>query len=261
MNKVLLGILVILVVGLGGAWFYLDRIAQSAVEREGTRALGVPVLVDSMALSPFSGRLGMDGFRVANPEGFSDASVLRLDSGRLGIRLGSLFDDVVVLPEIALDGLHVRLERNEQGTNLKRLLDNLDSGSGGEAPPAEGGEPTRVRVSRLSITNAGASVDLGPEFGDRGKFDVTLPSIELRDIGTDGNGVTVEQLVEHVSRAVIDAIRESAASRLPDLIRRELGQRLEQQREKLESEAREAVEQETDRLKEQLDDAGSGLFD
>jgi len=265
MKKVLLGILATLAIVLGGAWLYLDRIAQAAVERGGTRALGVPVAVDSMALSPFSGRLGMDGFRVANPDGFSDQPVLRLGSGRVGVRLGSLFEEVVAIPEIMLDGLHVRLERNRQGTNLGRLLDNLDTG-GGEQPAAsdeqaDAGTQTRVQVGLLRITNAGASVDLGPEFGDRGKFDLELPAIELRDIGADGNGVTVGQLVERVTRAVIREIEKSGARRFPDQIRRDLRQRLEREKQAIESKVREAVDREKQKLKDRLEDEAGKLFD
>lgn len=265
MKKVLLGILVLLVVVLGIAWVQLDRIAQAVVERGGTRALGVPVVVDSMALSPFTGRLGMDGFRAANPGGFSDQPVLRLDSGRVAVRLGSLFGEVVAIPEIMLDGLHVRFERNRQGSNLGRLLANLDTG-GGERPPAsdeqaDAGAQTRVQVGLLRITNAGASVDLGPEFGDRGKFDLELPAIELRGIGTDGNGVTVGQLVERVTRAVIREVEKSGARRIPDQVRRELRQRLEREKQAIESEVREAVDREKQKLKDRLEDEAGKLFD
>ncbi len=265
MKKVLLGILVILVVILGGAWIYLDRIAQAAVERGGTRALGVQVTVGSMALSPFSGRFGMDGFRIANPGGFSDQPVIRLDSGRVAVRLGSLFDEVVAIPEITLDGLHVRLERNNRGTNLERLLDNLDTGADDETAAADDeagtGGQTRVQVNQLRITNAGASVDLGPEFGDSGRFDLKLPAIELRNIGTEGNGVTVEQLIDRVTRAVVKEIEGSGARRLPDRIRRELRQRLEQEKQAIESEAGEAVNREREKLKDKFEEEAGKLFD
>ena len=85
MKRFLVILIAVLVVLLGGAWFYLDRIAQAAVERGGERALGVPVQVETMALSPLSGRLGMGGFRVANPEGFSGQPLFRLDEGRAAI--------------------------------------------------------------------------------------------------------------------------------------------------------------------------------
>jgi len=264
MKKALLVILVLLVAVLGGIWFYLDRIAQAAVERGGTRALGVPVTVDSMALSPFSGRFGMDGFRVANPGGFSDQPVLRLDAGRVAVRLGSLFDEVVAVPEIMLDGLHVRLERNKQGTNLKRLLDNLDTGAPEE--PATGdqaasGSQTRLQVDLLRIINAGASVDLGPEFGDRGQFDLELPPIELRNIGSGSNGVTMEQLVDQVTRAVVREIEKSGARQFPDRIRRELSQRLDQEKQAIESEVKESVDREKEKLKDKLKDEAGKLFD
>lgn len=259
MKRILLVLVVVVLVVLGSAWFYLDRIAQAAVERGGTRALGVAVRVDSMALSPLSGRLGMDGFRVANPGGFSDQPAFQLGSGQVGVRLGSLFEDVIDIPEIRLDGLRVRLERNERGINLERLLANLDGGgggTGGDAGAQAGGAPVRVLVRHLRIAGAGADVDLGPGFGERGRFELELPTIELRDIGAGGEGVTVEQLIERVTRAVISRIEEAGARQLPDRIRRELRQRLDHERQAIESE----VEQELGKEKKKLrDKAGDEL--
>lgn len=253
MKKLLLALVVVLLVVVGGAWFYLDRIAQTVVERGGTQALGVPVRVESMALAPFSGRFGMQGFRVSNPEGFSDQPVFRLGSGQVGVRLGSLFGEVIEVPEILLDGLHVRLERTRKGTNLKRLLDNLDTGGGADQPAdsgADSGQATRVLVRHLRIANAGASVDLGPELGDRGKFELELPTIELRNIGTGGEGVTVQQLIKRVTRAVIARIEEAGARQLPERIRRELRQRLQQEKQAIESE----VEQKLDKKKKKIEE-------
>lgn len=42
MKRALLVVLAVLVIAVGGAWLYLDRIAQGAVARGGTRAPGVP---------------------------------------------------------------------------------------------------------------------------------------------------------------------------------------------------------------------------
>lgn len=266
MKRALLVVLAVAVVAVGGAWLYLDRIAQAAVERGGTRALGVPVALDSMALSPFSGRLGMDGFRVANPEGFSAEPLLRIDRGGVAVRPASLFGDVIEVPEITLDGLHVRVERNAGGTNLKRILDNLGGtgGDGGSAPAdgagARGGGP-RVRVGYLRIAGAGARVDLGPEFGERGRFALELPTIELRDIGIDADGVSIEQLVARVTRAVIARIEAAGARELPERIRRELRQRVEREQEAVEQELEGALEKKRRELEDRLGDEARRLLD
>lgn len=266
MKRALLVVLAVLVVAVGGGWLYLDRIAQAAVERGGTRALGVPVELDSMALAPFSGRLGMDGFRVANPEGFSSESLFRIDRGRVAVRPTSLFGDVIEVPEIMLDGLHVRVERNAGDTNLKRILDNLGApgGDGGSAPSGgaeAGGDGPRVRVGYLRIAGAGASVDLGPEFGERGRFALELPPIELRDIGIDGNGISIEQLVARVTRAVIARIEASGARELPDRIRRELRQRVEREQRAVAQELEGAVEEKKRELEDRLGNEARKLLD
>jgi len=223
MKPILLTLLALLVVLAGAGWFYLDHVAQRVVERGGSRALGVPVQVDSMALSPFSGRLGIDGLRVANPEGFSAEPLFRLDRGAVQVRPASLFADVIEVPELTLDGLIVRLERKNAGTNLDRIVENLrgnntgeDAGSGdaGADTGAASGQPTRLRIGYLRITGVGAQVDLGSELGERGRFSVDVPPIEMRDLGDDPDGLTVAALVERITRAVADEVEAAVARRV-----------------------------------------------
>ncbi|MDZ7748091.1 MAG: hypothetical protein U5K43_03945 [Halofilum sp. (in: g-proteobacteria)] len=224
------------------------------MERGGTRALGVPVELDSMGVSPFSGRLGMDGFRVANPEGFSGEPVFRLDRGRVAVRVRSLFGDVIEIPEITLEGLHVRLERTASGVNLKRILDNL-GGTGGDGRGASGdagtgGAGPRVRVGLGGHRPGGRQRRPRAQLGERGRFELELPTIELRDIGTDGGGVTVAALIERITRVVIARLEEAGARELPDRIRRELRQRVERETEALEQRAQERVDQKKQELEQ-----------
>ncbi|MEX0606444.1 MAG: hypothetical protein WD382_00765 [Halofilum sp. (in: g-proteobacteria)] len=242
MKRILLTLLVLLVVIAGAGWLYLDRVAQTVVERGGSQALGVPVRVESMALSPFSGRLDIEGLRVANPEGFSEQPLFRLDGGAVALRLGSLFEDVLEVSEVTLDGLNVRFERVDNSTNLDRIAGRLGGDGGGDNGSGESagsGEPTRLRVGYLRIAGVGAEVDLGPELGERGRFSVQLPPLEIRNLGNDTDGITVAELVERITATVIDELQTAVAERVQGEVREEAEEAVERGKEKLEDRLRE----------------------
>ncbi len=242
MKRVLLTLLAILLVLAGAGWFYLDHIAQTVVERGASRALGVPVQVESMALSPFSGGLGIDGLEVANPEGFSEEPLFRLDRGGVDVRLASLFSDVIDIPTLTLDGLNVRLERKGTGTNLDQVVERLRGNGAGDKSSGDGGEsgpPTRLRVGHLRIAGVGAQVDLGSEAGERGRFSVALPVIEMRDLGNDAAGITVAELVERITRAVADEVEAAVAERIGRELEDAAGEAVERGEEELEKRLRE----------------------
>ncbi|MEQ9616895.1 MAG: hypothetical protein RLN60_02550 [Phycisphaerales bacterium] len=56
----------------------VDTLAKHGIERGGTYAMGVETTVDSVDIGIFSGTFEMNGFRVANPEGYARPSFLDL---------------------------------------------------------------------------------------------------------------------------------------------------------------------------------------
>lgn len=234
MRRFLLTLLVLLLVLTGAGWLYLDRVAQTVVEQGGSRALGVPLRVESMAVSPFSGRVAIGDLRVANPEGFSDQPLFRLDSGTVALRLGSLFEDVLEVPEVTLDGLNVRVERVDNATNLGQIAERL-GGNGGEST----GEPTRLRIGYLRITGVEAEVDLGREPGESGRFSMELAPVEIQNLGDDTNGITVAGLVERITATVIEQVQAAVAKRIQGEVKKEAGEAVERGKEKLEERLRE----------------------
>ena len=105
MKKVLLGLAVVVCIALGTVWIYVDEIVGGAIQRGGSAALGVDVSVDFVRLSPFDGKLRLNGLDIANPPGFDSNRFLRVGSGRIAADLGTVEEEVVeVQPLSALRG-------------------------------------------------------------------------------------------------------------------------------------------------------------
>lgn len=137
--KLAVGVVVLLLVAVVAVFLFVDAIAKGAIERGATYALGVQTTLGSADVGITSGEFGMKGLRVANPEGFASDHFMTLGSGVVAVSLGTLRQDVVELPLLALSGIDLRLEKKGALSNYKVIVDHLKSlqtgtGAGGKRP-------------------------------------------------------------------------------------------------------------------------------
>ncbi len=208
--KFLLFLVIIAVIGLVVAGFFIDGIAVKAVEEGGTYALGVDTTLDSASIGLTSGTVGLSGLTIANPAGFETPHFFRMNSANVAVTLGSLMEDTVEVPEIALDGLSVNLEDFQGKANYERILENLGRFESGEAPapesaPAEGGKSFVIKT--IAITNVSVSATLLPIGGNATRTTFEIPEIRLHDVGSGGDGgMTLPEIINLVVKAVLGAI-------------------------------------------------------
>ena len=222
MLKFLGGLILLVVLSVGGAFFYVDTIVKAGIEKGGTYALGVPTRVGSVRPGLVDGRFGLDSLTVANPSGFDGDNFFELGSIDVEVTLPSLMEDIVRVPLLSLDGIAVDIEKNARGTNYGAILDSLGrfEGGGDEEEAAEGGK--QFVIEKLSITNVKA--DLSLDFaGKESELLVEVPQILLTDVGSDG-GVNMGELTALITKAVLEAVMESGG--LPSALLSDLQGRL-----------------------------------
>ena len=103
MKKVLIGLVAVFCVGLGIFWIYIDEIVGNAISRGGSAALGVQTHVDFVRISPFDGKLLLNGLEIANPPDFDSSQFLRVSSGQIDADLGTLDKPVVEISRITME--------------------------------------------------------------------------------------------------------------------------------------------------------------
>lgn len=230
--KVLAALLLVFVLLIVGAvvavGYFIDDIAKKGIEQGGTHALGVPTTLDKASVGLFSGKFGIKGLKVANPDGYSAPAFLSLGDGGVAVDYNSLQQTTVTLPELRLADIGVSLEKKGGKANYQVILDNIKKmqGEGGEKPgePSAGqtGEEKKFVVNQLTIRNVRVDVDLveaGP-VGQLAKISIPIESIELSNVGKTGTGVagtgvTMQQLVSIIVQAVLAAAMENAGDKLP----------------------------------------------
>ncbi len=217
--KLVVALAVILVIAAGALLYYVDSIAEQAIEHGGTEALGVATTLDGINISLLGGEASLSGLQVANPSGFAQANFMRLGTGEFSVSIDSLQSDTVVIPRVRFADIQVNLEQKGKTNNIQPILDRVKamSGAGKTAPkPAADGPAKKFILEYLSIedVNVNAALEL---LGQTANVNLALPKIELRDLGKEKGGMPMEELVQKVVQAILAAAEKSSGSLSPEL--------------------------------------------
>lgn len=226
-RRLLIAIPILLVIALVIALFFVDSLAEQAIERSGSYALGVDTELDSADIGLFSGVFGLNDLRVDNPEGFKEPHFLELQQGKLAVSLKSLMTERVTVPLLEIIGVQIDLERNQSGTNYGSILENLERFESGE-PPAEDREkaPGKTFVlERVVIRDVRANLDLLPIGGEATSVTLAIPEIVLEDL--DSSGLSAAEICALVVKTLLTAAVQAGAGVIPEELLRDLGGRLE----------------------------------
>ncbi len=203
MKKILIVVAGLVIVGAIALYLLvgnLDKILKGAIEGAGSELLGVPVTVASVELDLKSGTGQISGITVANPAGYQAVNAFQMDMIRLGLDLGSLKKQPIVIKELNIQSPTVDLEVNEQGSsNMQTLIDNIkknsaktDEKAAEEQPSQEETgekEPVKLSFTRLAITG----VTVNGVVPGQEPTQVVLPDIVRENVG-GSEGLTPAQV-------------------------------------------------------------------
>src|ERR1700677_323949 len=137
MKKIIIRIFAVLVllvvVALVAVFFSLNSIVKKAVETLGPQMTKVEVRLGSADISPFSGSGKLSKLFVGNPEGFKTPFAVQMDSVKVGVQIGSVMSDTIVINEVNVQSPEITFDGGLSGNNLNKILDNVNSASASSA--------------------------------------------------------------------------------------------------------------------------------
>jgi hypothetical protein len=200
----LIGVPLIIIIGGVALWFGLNQIVESGVEKVGPMITKTDINMESVSISPFSGRGEIVQFDMGNPEGFKSQSILKAKNIVVSVEPKSVMSDVIVVNEIIIEEPEVTYEASViTGSNVSKILENINeftskipSGGTGEeeAPPEEGAAQKKIIIKRFHM-NEGKVRVVSKDLMGAGTL-LPLPKIDERDIGTETGGVTVGEAAQ-----------------------------------------------------------------
>lgn len=247
MNKFILagGIIVVLLVAAGVSVYLVRNIGnlvKELIESIGTQVTGTSVIVREVKLDLAEGKGAVNGFRIANPEGFSANNLLEVDRIAISIDTGSLTESVFVINRILIDGARVRAEQIGTRINVQILMDNIESDdeASGEDGSNDEDDDSDALLAVESLDFLSGAILLSSDiFGDE---EFEMPDFKLSNLGTRDEGLTADQLGFEILWQVTGQIVAAVADELADLAR-------DQAREALKSKLSESAAESIDKLK------------
>ncbi|WP_340105110.1 DUF748 domain-containing protein [Rhodohalobacter sp. 8-1] len=211
----LIGLLIIVGAGFLVLTFTIDSIVSSNIEQIGSEMTGTPVTVENVSISPFSGSGTIQGFRIANPDGYSQDHAVTIEDFSIELELFTLFSDEIIVNEIIISGASVYVEQKLPENNIREIMSHVNSVEEGEASDA------RLIIEHFVLENGTA--DLYTEVGGERSARVEISRIELNDLGRASGQQTAEAVIKQIAKEVagesLEAAAGSGVEQLQDAIR------------------------------------------
>lgn len=243
-KKIFLGLVLLAVIALALIYFFfsstLNKGIKSGVEKFGPQITQTDVTLESANLSILSGSGTLKGLNIGNPDGYDSEDIFALGEIDLNVDIGSVFSDKIIIEHIIIKQPEISYEKTLTNSNVKELLKNIEEFTGPKdtsepEPEAESGASKQVVIKKLVIEEGKIYVGL-MGVGQT----VTLPRIEMTDIGEDGSQVNIAEALDLILSTVLKNIGPAIT---------EAGGGLGGAAEKMGESAGEAVDKATDSIK------------
>jgi hypothetical protein len=244
------GILVAVVFLLvAGVALFINPIVRAGVEKGGSAALKVPVHLDR-ALIRWTGHATLGGFQIGNPAGFTEPRSVAFDRIDVAVGPADLFKEVIHIGEVTIVKPDLTLEFSGTKNNLSALSNNLSGGEKTpEAKPAEKAPGKKFLIHKLRIQEG--TVRFKSDLLPGGAHSVTLPSVELDNVGTAQGGATLGEILG----TVLDSLTQGALKAGEGILPAGLLDNLRRGIRDLPARTVEEFQKETEELKKEADPA------
>ena len=124
LNAALVILIAMIVCSLVGI-MALDSMGRTLVKTAGSEGLGVPVTVKNVHIGFFSNASHLKEINIANPEGFSEPTLLSIDRIDADFGIFKLLDKQVVIRTATVSGVHLDLEQTGTTSNIETVIKNI----------------------------------------------------------------------------------------------------------------------------------------
>jgi len=207
--KKTLAIVAVLVIAAVAAYFVLQnplgRLVKMAIEEFGPEMTQAAVKVSKVEISATDGRGALSGLVLGNPRGFKSDYALKAGTVEIELEPASLAKDVIVIRKILIDAPQIGYEKADGITNFDAIQRNVEEYLGAKGDKSEKikqGSSKKMIIDSFVIRNAKVNYN--------GMLELTLPDIELRNVGKKTGGATSAQ----VAKAIIAELNAKLAMAL-----------------------------------------------
>ena len=205
----------LLVIAVVVVFFSLNSIVKKGVETVGPEITKVKVTLGAADISPLSGSGKLTKLFVGNPEGYSTPSAMEFGSIKVGVKIGSVLSDTIIVNEVNIQAPEITLEGTLSGNNLSKIMDNLSSSSPPDdaktktAAPADKKAGKKMVIKDFVLENGKINLSVSSFMGGK-KMTIPLPTLHLQNIGEASNGVTAAEAMKQIMQPLLASVVKSA---------------------------------------------------
>ena len=223
---IVISVVVLILLIAGGIYYafnYLDwqGIVRNLVHEKGSEVVGTSVNIGKINLSLADGKGGVNNISVANPKGYSQDYIIKLDGVHVSVDVNSVKKlaqesikgtgskvKTVVINEIKVDKPEVTYElMNLNQNNVNDILANINKNTASSAKePAkeENKDATqyKVAIKKVVIANGTATVAANL-LGASQSLSLNLPTVTIANLGTEKQGITIEDGIARIFKEIL----------------------------------------------------------
>ena len=193
------------VVGVREAEKYVNSTGQTAIVAVGSAATGEKVTLDSFDVNIFTGSGSIAALTVPNSGIGSSKTSFVVDKAEIKITPWSILWGPLHIKSIEITNPAIDLETSATSSNLAVIL--LAAGAYATTADSSGGDDKKLRVDSLTINGAKLTGKLYPL---PTSLSTTLPTIQMTNLGSQGDGMTQADFVKAVLTQVVNQATTSA---------------------------------------------------
>ncbi len=191
----------------GGAYIMMNlgQFAKPITQRIASDAIGVDVSIGAMEIDLKAKKVVVKNIRVDNLPGYKTAYAMTISDVVLG--LNSASKSLVDFKAIEVSGVEANLEVTPSGTNLLTLKNMIAARKLDSGKPVE--NAIKVIIESLNLRDMRVNPSVTLLSGTQLKS-VSVPPLNLRNIGKKQNGVLAQDAVAQVMSPLLKSMSEAA---------------------------------------------------
>jgi uncharacterized protein involved in outer membrane biogenesis len=218
MKKLIIAVVVILMAGAAGVYFLApnaNEIVREVIEEEGSKATKSHVTIGMLNIQAAQGTGEITELNISNPEGFSKSNAIEVGTVITTLNMSSLNgDSPIVISNVTLDEMLVNYEI---GADARNNLQTLQNNTKSSAASVQGKESRGHKVIIEMLTIAPSVINVTHKELDK-KLSLTLPEIQMRNIGLDGEGANATEIMHQVlTKITSETVQTVSAEMIKEL--------------------------------------------
>lgn len=183
-------------------YLYAGQIIKKTISTVIPPITQTAVSIDDIDLSLFSGKIGLRGLAIGNPDGFSDKNIFQMGDIAVSFDPKSVLTDKIVIYSVTISGTSISAEINTNGqTNIGVLNQNIQKymnsstsekkASAVVSTQKKKNEPSKtIIIQDLKINDSKVSLGIANQ-----SMTLTLPNIHHTNIGENDQTKNIPEMI------------------------------------------------------------------